>query len=92
MGSTARLGTHGVGVAGSAELRAERDRLEADLAEAEAAAPPAPLAFEEAMPIVQAETRALLEAVIERIEIAPAKSMGARFDTGRVSVQWRRSR
>jgi hypothetical protein len=75
--------------AGSAELRAERDRLEADLAEAIAAVPPPPLTFEEALPIVQAETRALLEAVIERIEIAPAKSMGARFDTGRIEIVWR---
>jgi site-specific DNA recombinase len=75
--------------AGSAELRAERDRLEADLAEAEAAAPPPPLTFEEAMPIVQAETRALLEAVIERIEIAQATKLGRVFDHSRVAIIWR---
>lgn len=36
-----------------------------------------------------APTRAWLDAVIERIEIAPAKSMGARFDPPRVSISWR---
>ncbi len=41
------------------------------------------------MPIVQAETRALLEAVIERIEIAPASRKGRVFDPSRVTIVWR---
>ena len=35
------------------------------------------------------ETREWLDAVIEQIVVAPAKSMGARFDPARVEIAWR---
>jgi site-specific DNA recombinase len=75
--------------AGSKELRAERDRLEGQLVAAEQAAAPRTLTYAEAMPIVEAETRAWLDAVIERITIAPATRKGRVFDPGRVTIAWR---
>jgi DNA invertase Pin-like site-specific DNA recombinase len=75
--------------AATSTLRKERADLEAKLADAESAAPKPLLTYDEASAVVEVETRALLEASIERIEISPAKSMGARFNKDRVRIDWR---
>jgi DNA invertase Pin-like site-specific DNA recombinase len=79
------LGPRDVAAATSA-LRKQRTQLEAKLAEAESAASKGLHTYREAMAVVQVETRALLESTIERIEIAPAKTMGGRFNTDRVRI------
>jgi DNA invertase Pin-like site-specific DNA recombinase len=69
--------------AGHEALAAERAALEDQLT-----ATPEPRADWERLTSGR-ETREWLDAVIERITIAPAKSMGGRFDPGRVSITWR---
>jgi site-specific DNA recombinase len=66
--------------AGAAVLQAEREALEASLD----AAPPS-FSWDELF--AQTESRAWLEAVVERIEIAPAAR--PQFDPSRVEVTWR---
>jgi DNA invertase Pin-like site-specific DNA recombinase len=71
--------------AGSAGLRAERDALEAQLADVERRGSERSRTMHD---VIMADTRAWLEAVVERIEIGPAKTMGGRFDPARVRINW----
>jgi hypothetical protein len=47
------------------------------------------MTFVEAIPIVEVGLRPWLDAVIERVEIAPAIKLGRGFDPGRVEIVWR---
>ncbi len=68
--------------AGHEALAAERDELEAALAQ-----PPAPKVS--GWDQIEPETRAWLEAVIERVTVAPAAKKGRVFDPSRISIQWK---
>ena len=71
--------------AGHEALEAERTALEDQLAAATAA----PARADWARLTSGAETREWLDAVIERIEIAPATKLGRGFDLGRIEITWR---